>query len=178
MPRPNQEQWADLVQDLDDVVADLRRDGHELLRRAEQPREQGYPTSSRPSASGKGGVSDPVGDLVARELDNPLRDPVKQAATVMVRHALRAKSELRAAQKALDYGLPTNDTPKQSAEVVPIGSRAPQEVPDCANPNHDGLALPRPKAGRCEPCYKWRLRHAGEERPRNVCHSDEEAQAA
>ncbi len=52
-----------------------------------------------------------------------------------------------------------------------IGDAEPQRtrqmsVPDCV---HCGdLALPRPRAGRCEACYRYRQAHGGADRPREL----------
>ena len=79
----------------------------------------------------------------------------------LVRDALRFR---RVAENLALVRDMTHDTNPEEGESRNIGSG------DCVNCGHHcvGLRDDRRKSGRCPACYMWRLRHDGEERPRET----------
>lgn len=131
--------------DIDVFLARLRRDRHELLRRVKEAARDGFPTSTLGGGSGRGGVSDPVGELATSD---PIRDPIRDTVREMCVGLLLARDMLRVADSARARSLPRD--PEQHVEV-PL-------APGCSNCIRYGIWTIVFRAGRCRFCYDWRRR--------------------
>lgn len=104
-----------------------------------------------------------------------LRDPVREAGArffgglVAARQALEQMVNAAQAIVAL--------SPEEAREILEMMGRGGRQAGYCANPACgrwvSGTAADRLRAWRCEPCYRYRARHAGVERPRDLCAADE-----
>lgn len=138
----------------------------ELLRRGEvSARPDGWPASSPGFAEGGKGADEmtsveaavigrarPDGDVVGRLL----RDLMRNLEDI-------SRSTNAAAGLA---DLVSRGEPQRGRQL---------SVPECVNPHCDDLALPRPRAGRCEACYRYRQSHAGADRPRELAERSQTA---
>jgi hypothetical protein len=116
----------------------------------------GYPTASlRVGAGGRSGHSDPVGDLVAAT-DGAPRDLVHTARVRLERLMARVLDDVRGARGAVS----------QVLAVTPVPGADELGPPRCANPACQAVVA-YPRAGRCEPCYRYRTRQRVE-RPRSL----------
>ena len=168
------EQLYELFATVEGVAADV-------VRRGELVVYDGYPTStlgaSSYSAHHQGESNDRMGDQIVNQLcpatdydgtptGRPARDPdpVATSASELVRHILQALQAMQDAEAAC-----------RRANYVPQPER-PVEKPTasgCVNCDAYGVFSVAVKAGRCEPCYRYRLRHDLADRPERLVIADQ-----
>lgn len=138
----------EIVRSLQQFVDDLP----ELVRRATYLASDGYPSNS---LGGGGNGSGPASSSTERAaLSRPMPDPVRRA----VRDALAIVSEMRVEVSRLD-------SLRRIVWEVEQSERGRQsQIINCANPACGDPCLPRPRNGRCWPCYEYR-QAKGLERP-------------
>lgn len=180
MSRPSPQQWAEWCEAGARALRRLKDQGPELLALYPQLERDGFPRDTRLERSGGTGhtpnpddeeddggrpdYADPTGSA-ALGGENPARPRIR----AMCRDFGRAIEALLKADLARGAAKP----PAEDAEIIPIGSRR-SSLPVCVNPNCGLDIVPpeRPKAGRHEACYKYRLRSITglDERPYDLCH--------
>lgn len=160
MRAPTAEQWHEYCKEIRDLADALDRDGMELIRRAQHGTRDGYPTSSMGFVGGssKGGHSDPVLDLVQQRQEHPDSDPIRSNAAKMHRFLMGGRNELRAAVSQMECA----KNPKPGKGEISRES----SVCICVNCATTVANTPadRFKSGRCDTCYRYRLRHDGQDR--------------
>ena len=109
-----------------------------------------------------------------------LRDPVREAGALFFGGLVQARLAFEQMVNAASALVALS--PKEAQEIIDMMGRGGRMAGYCANPACGrwvpGTAVDRLRAWRCEPCYKWRARHAGEERPRWLCaKGDEEGES-
>lgn len=122
---------------LDQMAAACRRmrdEGPQVLADAEAALPDGYRRSVRPVATSSGDVSDPVGRTVE------LLPAAVFRARRMERHLLAALGELHLAARELE------------------AEKLDPDLDGCVSCARFGIWSKVDRAGRCWPCYRWRLR--------------------
>jgi hypothetical protein len=101
-PRPTPRHTADCLAQIDQLTKRLRLLEPIMRRQAAGSGPDGYSSTSGPSDRGnhRGGYSDPVGNLVAKRLDDPRADVLVNAHTEMLAKIHRARALLAAAEVA------------------------------------------------------------------------------
>lgn len=99
-------------------------------------------------------------------------DPVRCSLDRLLGFIVLLREGIEGCRAELAY---LNGLPAEEARKL-VERRRERAGAECANPacrrwveNTPTDAL---RAGRCRPCYRWRLDHAGEERPRDLCRAD------
>lgn len=121
---PNEAQWNSMLDELDDLVAVLRKHSPTARARAREKAADGYPTNSLPEGSTGGVGGDPTGSLVVAMAggrdDQPdnwqgIRDPIAMDVRTMIREATDARNRLRGATAAMTRCLPAHipDVPRE-----------------------------------------------------------------
>jgi len=123
------------------------------------------------------GHSDPVGGRFATTFQRRSPRGPEEAFVRNVRELVRLACEVERQGRGF---LPLSE--KQAAALLKGGTialkagEADKYLPMCANPACRVDVLERPKAGRCPACYEYR-RRTGNERPRHLCHPEDQAEA-
>lgn len=107
-------------------------------------------------------------------------DETERLSAEMIGRMQAAVHELGRAREAAVALLPL-----AHAEAEKLASRGDLEAgtysAQCANVHCGVLVAGTPndrlRAGRCEPCYRYRLAHNSQERPQELCHPEREAEA-
>ena len=98
-------------------------------------------------------------------------DPVEQAMSRFVGGIAGARAAIEQAVEAAAYL--AGVTPEEARELLELIGRGGRQAGYCVNRNCGrwvaGTVVDRMRAGRCEACYRWRLRHDGEDRPAELC---------
>lgn len=160
----------------------LQEHAEDIAVRANMDSDDGVSGVGYGGSRSGSGHSDPVAARVSRLRWDPvhhaedrfvslLRDMEKEAAEGKRRaQSFRAISEkeAKALLKGGDIGGADGESDRYLFACANIACRA-----DVA-----GTANDRLREGRCEPCYRWRKAHGGNERPRELCHPEEQAEAS
>jgi hypothetical protein len=127
---PNEAQWDELLDELDDHVAMLRKHSRTARLRAREKTADGYPANSMPEGSTGGVGGDPTGNLVAALAGGQeakdgkpatddtwagVKDPIAQSVRQMIHEATDARNRLRGATAAMGRALPVTipDVPRE-----------------------------------------------------------------
>jgi hypothetical protein len=173
---------AEQLEWLEDALGWLRADCDGVIRRACRDYDDGTSTGSDGKVSG-GTVADDgsengrVPSMVLARFEKG--DPVEQTVSNLIGDlaAMRLAAADALSRVALLKGL----DPEKARRLVE--EKTPERIGagHCANPHCDtycsGARDDRLRAGRCDPCRKWRRSHAGEERPDAVCRPVREREA-
>ena len=140
------------------IAAQLRRTATTLERdavaafRAARNLEAGYPESTiGTGTTGGGGPSDPTARAaITASAQQHAADELRVALVTLHRDAVTASARV-----------------ERLLGVDPRNTDTAAHRDTCVNCGHlfTRVASDRPRAGRCVPCYRYRSRHAGADRP-------------
>lgn len=149
MKWPTEPQFQETCDTITRNIDRIRQDGYELVRRARIGTRDGFPTSTRPGNHGNtGSIVEAV--ALADQHDDPVRHHVNLMLEAL-NHA--CESILLAGQ--------------WRARALPPTIQEPAD-PGCINCLRHGTFTVAWQAGRCEACYRYRLRNQGEERTKQL----------
>lgn len=103
-----------------------------------------------------------------------LRDPVREAGALFFGGLVQARLALEQMVNAASALVALS--PEEAQELLDMMGRGGRMAGHCVNCNRwvAGTASDRLRAWRCEACWKYRARHAGEERPRHLWDNGDE----
>jgi hypothetical protein len=170
----------DLLAQLDWLNAgmtELEADCETVLKRAVADHDDGTSSGSGPKVAGghygeDGAENGRVPSMVLARAERG--NPIEQAVARLVGRVITMRAALHdaLADAAFLKGL----DPELARELVLEKKPTAAGRGDCENPSCrrfvPGTPKDRLRSGRCDACRKWRINHAGEERPREVCHPE------
>jgi len=171
----HQHERADaLLEELATVTRRAERCIHRLIDRAAILQWDGYPersSSATPEGHGSAAVTDAMAERIVTRLDGEHveRDPVAGA----VADAWKALHEMRFWARIADRAL-------ARAQHVPLTDQERERadgVPACVNCARFEVFAVAARAGRCWPCYQFRRRHDGRDRPERLVRAEQQLEA-
>lgn len=178
--RVKQAELERIGKDLGNFGAFLLENARDIAYRANTDADDGIRAISYDGQRSGSGHSDPVASRVAKDRWDPVQRAEDRFVSRLRELAVWAKEAERQGRGYLALSLKQANAILKGGTIGDSDDDEDRVTPFCANPacGRDVANTPndRLRAGRCTPCYVYRLRNEVE-RPRELCHPAEVEEA-